>query len=149
MFITLCLLILASSIAGKPVTSLVEQLRNVDWSTKFHILWNNLKSFAIKSGRITTKPLLTFYYVMNSPGTSVLERALIYGGVFYIISPISALPTRVLSWLGILDEAAIIAFIYKKISNKITPIIQQKVQETIDSWFGAEVIEVETVANYK
>lgn len=30
MFITLCLLILASSIVGKPITCLVKQLRNVD-----------------------------------------------------------------------------------------------------------------------
>lgn len=138
MFITLCLLILASFIVGKPVAHLVEQLHNVDWKTKFQILWDGLKSFALKSGRFVSKPLLTFYYVMDNPETSVLDRALIYGGIFYVISPISVLPTRVLSWFGIMDEAAIVALIYKKISDKITPSIEQKVQETMDAWFGAE-----------
>lgn len=138
MFITLCLLILASFIVGKPVAHLVEQLHNVDWKTKFQILWDGLKSFALKSGRFVSKPLLTFYYVMDNPETSVLDRALIYGGIFYVISPISVLPTRVLSWFGIMDEAAIVALIYKKISDKVTPSIEQKVQETMDAWFGAE-----------
>ena len=138
MFITLCLLILASFIVGKPVAHLVKQLHNVNWSTKFQILWDGLKSFAIKSGRIVAKPLLTFYYVMDHPDTSVFDRALIYGGIFYIISPISVLPTRVLSWFGLLDEVAIIACIYKRISDKITPTIEQKVQDTLDVWFGPE-----------
>lgn len=142
MFITLCLLILASFIVGKPVAHLVKQLHNVDWKTKFQILWNNLKSFALKSGRFVSKPLLTFYYVMDSPDTSVLDRALIYGGLFYIISPISVLPTRVLSWFGIMDEAAVIACIYKKISGKITPTIEQKVQDTLCAWFGPEDVAI-------
>lgn len=142
MFITLCLLTLASFIVGKPVAHLVKQLHNVDWTTKFQILWDGLKSFALKSGRFVTKPLLTFYYVMDSPDTSVLDRALIYGGIFYVISPISVLPTRVLSWFGIMDEAAIVALIYKKISDKVTPTIEQKVQDTLDVWFGPEEVAI-------
>lgn len=138
MFITLCLLVLASFIVGKPVAHLVKQLHNVDWTTKFQILWDGLKSFALKSGRFVAKPLLTFYYVMDNPDTSVLDRALIYGGIFYVISPITVLPTRVLSWFGIMDEAAIIALIYKKISDKVTPVIEQEVQNTLNVWFGPE-----------
>ena len=66
----------------------------------------------------------------------------IYGGIFYIISPISVLPTRVLSWFGIMDEAAIVALIYKKISDKVTPVIEQKVQDTLDVWFGPEEVAI-------
>ena len=140
MIITICILVLVYKIIGKPVGRLLERLRNVDWKTQFSQLWDKLKTYALKAGRVATKPILTFYYVMHQTETTTLEKALIYGAIAYIIIPSDLLPRRTLSILGILDDAAVIAYVYKKISGKITIEITNKVEDTLDRWFGAEAV---------
>ena len=140
MIITLCILLLAYHLIGKPVGRLLDRLRNVDWKTQFALLWDKLKTYALQAGRVATKPILTFYYVMHQTETTTLEKALIYGAIAYIIIPSDLLPRRTLSILGILDDAAVIAYVYKKISGKITIEITNKVEDTLDRWFGAEAV---------
>ena len=142
MIITLCILLLAYHLIGKPVGRLLDRLRNVNWKTQFALLWDKLKTYALQAGRVATKPILTFYYVMHQTETTTLEKALIYGALAYIIIPSDLLPRRALSVLGILDDAAVIAYVYKKISNKITAEITNKVEETLDNWFGAEAVVI-------
>ena len=143
MIITLCILLLAYHLIGKPVGRLLERLRNVDWKTQFSQLWDKLKTYALKAGRVATKPILTFYYVMQDSETTTLDKVLIYGAIAYIVIPADLLPRKVLGLLGILDDAAVIAYVYKKISNKITAEITNLVENTLDHWFGAEVIAVD------
>ena len=140
MIITLCILLLAYHLIGKPVGRLLDRLRNVDWKTQFNLLWDKLKTYALKAGRVATKPILTFYYVMHQTETTTLEKALIYGAIAYIIIPSDLIPRRTLSVLGILDDAAVVAYIYKKVSNKVTAEITNKVEDTLDHWFGAEAV---------
>ena len=140
MIITLCILLLAYHLIGKPVGRLLDRLRNVDWKTQFALLWDKLKTYALRAGRVATKPILTFYYVMHQTETTTLEKALIYGAIAYIVIPSDLLPRRALSILGILDDAAVIAYVYKKISGKITIEITNKVEDTLDRWFGAEAV---------
>ena len=59
--ITLCILLLAYRMMGKPVGQLLERLRHVDWKTQFALLWGKLKTYALRAGRVATKPILTFY----------------------------------------------------------------------------------------
>jgi uncharacterized membrane protein YkvA (DUF1232 family) len=140
MIITLCILVLVCLIKGKPIDGLLQQLKDVDWKSKFIEIWDKLKTYALKAGRVATKPILTFYYVMHQTETTTLEKALIYGAIAYIIIPSDLLPRRTLSILGILDDAAVIAYVYKKISGKITIEITNKVEDTLDRWFGAEAV---------
>ena len=140
MIITLCILLLAYHLIGKPVGRLLDRLRNVDWKTQFNLLWDKLKTYALKAGRVATKPILTFYYVMHQTETTTLEKALIYGAIAYIIIPSDLIPRRTLSVLGILDDAAVVAYMYKKVSNKVTAEITNKVEDTLDQWFGAEAV---------
>ena len=143
MIITLCILLLAYHLIGKPVGRLLDRLRNVDWKTQFALLWDKLKTYALRAGRVATKPILTFYYVMHQTETTTMEKALIYGAIAYIVIPADLLPRKVLGFLGILDDAAVIAYVYKKISNKITAKITNKVNDTLDQWFGAEAVVVD------
>ena len=143
MIITICILVLVYKIIGKPVGRLLERLRDVDWKSQFLLIWDKLKTYALKAGRVATKPILTFYYVMQDSETTTLEKALIYGAIAYVVIPADFLPRKVLGLLGILDDAAVIAYVYKKISNKITAEITNLVENTLDHWFGAEVIAVD------
>ena len=142
MIITLCILLLVYKIIGKPVGRLQERLSNVDWKTQSFLLWDKLKTYALKAGRVATRPILTFYYVMQDSETTTLEKALIYGAIAYVVSPADLLPRKILGLLGILDDAAVIAYVYKKISTHITAAITNKVEDTLDSWFGAEVVVI-------
>ena len=143
MIITLCILLLAYHLIGKPVGRLLDRLRNVDWKTQFALLWDKLKTYALRAGRVATKPILTFYYAMHQTETTTMEKALIYGAIAYIVIPADLLPRKVLGFLGILDDAAVIAYVYKKISNKITAEITNEVNDTLDQWFGAEAVVVD------
>ena len=136
MLITIFLLIVAYSILGKPIGKLVEKIKDVNWKDLTDSAWTSIKTFGLKAGRTTCKPLLTFYYVMSCDDTSIADKALVYGAILYIISPFDLLPRKILGVLGILDDAAVIAFVYKKIQDKITPEIEDSVNTILDEWFG-------------
>lgn len=136
MLLTIALLILVYSLTGKSIDNLVSRIKNVKWKEKADSVWNAIRNFGLKAGRTACKPLLTFYYVMADENTTAADKALVYGAILYIISPFDLLPRRVLSILGVLDDAAVAALVIKKIQNKITPGIEAAVEATLDEWFG-------------
>ena len=136
--LTICILILIGLYFRKPIGDLVEKLKSVDWAQKFAALWQYVLRYAKKAGRVATKPILLFYYVVTDSETSTLEKALIYGCIAYVVMPFSLLPRVIYRFLGIMDEAAAVLFVYSKIKDKITPAIETKVESTLDAWFGAE-----------
>ena len=138
MLVTICILILAYSILGKDIKPLLERVKNIDWRGKINALIDKLRPWALRAGRVATRPLLQFYYVMDDDSTSTLDRVLIYAAIIYTISPASLLPSAVYRLLGVLDEGAALLYVYKKIKDKITPAINAKVEATLNEWFGVE-----------
>lgn len=134
----ICITILAYCIMGKDIRSLLEKVKDVDWQRKASELFEKLRPYAFKMGRIAAKPMLQFYYVMNDERTSTLDRILIYAAIIYTISPVSVIPSAVYKLLGVLDEGAAVLYVYKKIKEKITPEINYKVESTLNEWFGAD-----------
>ncbi len=143
MLTIICIMILAYWIMGKNIDSLLEKVKNYDLRGKINELYAKIQPYALKAGRVTTRPLLQFYYVMADEKTSTLDMALIYAAIIYTISPISLLPSAVYRLLGVLDEGAAILYVYKKIKDKITPEINTKVEDTLNEWFGVEYKLVE------
>ena len=143
MFITISLLILAYLIMGKDISGLLEKVNNVDWRGKINALMDKLRPWALKAGRVATRPLLQFYYVMADEKTSTLDRVLIYAAIIYTILPMDLIPAAVYKFLGILDDGVAMLFVYKKIKDKITPEINARVEDTLNEWFGVEYELVE------
>ena len=143
MLITISLLILAYMIMGKDVKPLIEQVKNINWRGKINALMDKLRPWALKAGRVATRPLLQFYYVMDDDNTSTLDRVLIYAAIIYTILPMDLLPSVIYKFLGILDDGVAMLFVYKKIKDKITPEINAKVEDTLNEWFGVEYELVE------
>ena len=83
--LTICILILIGLYFRKPIGDLVEKLKSVDWAQKFAALWQYVLPYAKKAGRVATKPVLQFYYVVTDSETSTLEKALIKDGFAKII----------------------------------------------------------------
>lgn len=96
------------------------------------------KPYALKTGRVATRPLLQFYYVMVDKKTTTLDKVLIYAAIIYTILPVSLIPSVVYHLLGVLDEGAAIIYVYKKIKDKITPEINAQIENTLNEWFGVE-----------
>ena len=138
MMITISLLILAYMIMGKDIKPLLERVKNTDWRGKINALMAKLRPWALKAGRVATRPLLQFYYVMDDNNTSTLDRVLIYAAIIYTILPMDLLPRSVFKFLGVMDDGVAMLFVYKKIKTKITPEINAKVESTLDEWFGVE-----------
>ncbi len=144
-FMMLCLLILADVILGRPVGHLVKKIHNVNWSEKWEKLLgqdcSNLKDYALRVGRATAKPLVTFYYVLCSKETTTVEKVLIFAAIVYVLSP-TLVSKQVFQWLGIIDDTIAAAYVLNKVSDKVTPTISAQVESLLDQWFEAEVIEV-------
>ena len=143
MLITVSLLILAYLIMGKDIKPLLERVKNIDWRGKINALMDKLRPWALKAGRVATRPLLQFYYVMDDDNTSTLDRVLIYAAIIYTILPMDFVPSVIYKFLGILDDGVAMLFVYKKIKDKITPEINAKVEDTLNEWFGVEYELVE------
>ena len=143
MLIAISILILAHLIMGKDIRPLLERVKNINWRGKINALMDKLRPWAIKAGRVATRPLLQFYYVMDDDNTSTLNRVLIYAAIIYTIIPMDFLPRSVFKFLGVLDDGVAMLYVYKKIKNRITPEINAKVEDTLNEWFGAEYELVE------
>ena len=140
MIITICLLILVYTILGKPVGNLVKKLKGVDWKKLTIDAWNKIVLYSKKAGRAGSRIVLKFYYALKDGNLSAVEKALVYAGIIYIAVPGDLLPRKILCIFGILDDVAVGAWIYKKIGDSLTPAIERKVEETLDSWFGPEIV---------
>ena len=99
---------------------------------------DKFRPWALKAGRVVTRPLLQFYYVMDDDNTSTLDRVLIYAAIIYTILPMDLIPSVIYKFLGILDDGVAMLFVYKKIKDKITPEINARVEDTLNEWFGVE-----------
>ena len=138
MLITISLLILAYLIMGKDIKPLLERVKNIDWRGKINALMDKLRPWALKAGRVATRPILQFYFVMDDDNTSTLDRVLIYAAIIYTILPMDLIPSAIYKFLGILDDGVAMLYVYVKIKDKITPEINAKVEDTLNEWFGAE-----------
>lgn len=145
MLTVICITLLAYCILGKDIRSLMERIKEVDWKGKSRKLFDKLRPYALKAGRVAAKPMLQFYYVMTDENTPALDKALVYAAIIYTISPVSLIPSAVYKLLGVLDEGAAVLYVYKKIKDRITPEINAKVNETLDEWFGVECVMIEEV----
>ena len=143
MLITISLLILAYMVMGKDTTALQQRIKNLDLSGKIQSLMDKLRPWALKAGRVASRPLLQFYYVLNDPATSTLDRVLIYAAIIYTIVPTDLVPRVAFKVLGVLDDGVAMLYVYKKIKNRITPAINAKVEDTLNEWFGVEYEPVE------
>ena len=129
------ILIFVYILTGRDPKHLIDRLRNIDWEGMYQSMKDKILIYGKKAGRIAAKPLLIFYYVLKNPSLTTRDRMLIYGCIFYVISPINLIPQRVFKLLGVMDEATAIVLVIRKVRDKITPEIIAKANATIVEWF--------------
>lgn len=99
-------------------------------------LWEKMKGYARKVGRVSVRPVLLLYYVMKSEQTPKSDKLLICSTLSYLVLPVDILDARRLPLLGWLDEIAAVSVAYKKICRHITPEIEAEVDAVLDRWFA-------------
>jgi len=132
------ILIFVYILTGRDPKKLIDRLKNIDWNKLYTNTWDKIKLYAKKAGRIAAKPLLIFYYVLKDDSLTSKQRLLIYGCIFYVISPINLIPQSVFKLLGVMDEATAIVLVIRTVRDKITPEIIAKADATIAEWFDAD-----------
>ncbi len=137
--ITICLLILLYSILKRPVRKLSGVLRNVDWKRLARGLRKKIVDYARRAGRAGSRVVLRFYYTLQEGDLTTTEKAMLYAGIIYIVVPRDLLPRKLLGLFGALDDVGVAAWIIERIGKSITPEIERKVEQTLDSWFGPVV----------
>ena len=91
----------------------------------YTLLWERLRDYATKVGRLSVRPLLLLYMVMKSPNTPKADKLLIF----------STLDVKKLPVIGWFDEIASATIAYKKVCKHITPAMEAEVDAILDRWF--------------
>lgn len=109
----------------------MESTNIIDYSA----LLNKISEYAMKAGRVTTRPVLLLFYVMKSKETPWKDKMLIFSTLSYIVLPIDILDAKRLPVIGWFDEIASLSVTYQKMCKNITPEIEAKVDTILDKWF--------------
>ena len=99
-------------------------------------LWDKIKTYAKKVGRVAVRPVLLLYYVMKSEETPQKDKITIFGTLAYIVLPIDLIKAKRLPIIGWVDEVVSLAVAVQRLQKYITPEMERKADETLDRWFA-------------
>jgi len=99
-------------------------------------LWDNIKTYAKKVGRVGARPVLLLYYVMKDEATPRSVKLTVGSALAYLVLPVDIISSKEHPFLGRADEAAAIVLAYQQVKKHITPEIERKTDETLDKWFA-------------
>lgn len=101
----------------------------------YQVLWDQMKEYAMKVGRVAVRPVLLLCYIMRSDETPWKDKLTIFGTLAYLILPVDLLDAKRLPIIGWLDEITSLAIAIQRMSKYITPEMEAKVDEILDQWF--------------
>ncbi|MBR6418171.1 MAG: DUF1232 domain-containing protein [Bacteroidales bacterium] len=105
-------------------------ITNIDYTP----IWVGIKIYAMKVGRVATRPVLLLYYVMQSEETSTKDKLTIFGALAYVILPVDLLNAKRLPLIGWIDEVVSLAVAVQRMQKYITPEIEAKADAQLDKW---------------
>lgn len=100
------------------------------------LLWDKIKEYARKVGRVGARPVLLLYFVMTDEATPRSVKITVGSALAYLVLPIDLISGKKHPILGKVDEAAAIVLAYQKVKKHITPEIERKTDEVLDKWFA-------------
>ena len=98
-------------------------------------VWDRIKDYAMKVGRVAVRPVLLLYYVMRSDDTPWKDKLTIFGALAYLVFPVDLLDSKRLPIIGWLDEITSLAVAIKGVSKYIIPEMEAKADKILDHWF--------------
>lgn len=101
----------------------------------YDVLWDRISTFAVKAGRVSTRPMLLLYFVMTGKETPRADKLLILSTLSYLVLPIDILNAKRLPIIGWIDELGSAGVAISRVKKHITPEIEAKVDAILDKWF--------------
>ena len=98
-------------------------------------LWDRIKEYAFKVGRVAVRPMLLLYFVLRSEETPWKDKLTIFGALAYLVLPLDLLDAKRLPIIGWLDEITSLAVAVQRMSKYITPEMEAKTDSILDQWF--------------
>ncbi len=102
--------------------------------------WAKLKKNAIAAGQKVVYSGLTLYYALESPNTSFKDKAIIYGGLGYLIFPVDAIPDLVPA-AGYADDLGVLNFAATRVALRFDTAVKQRAKDKLVDFFGEGAIK--------
>jgi uncharacterized membrane protein YkvA (DUF1232 family) len=102
--------------------------------------WTKLKKNAIAAGQKVVYSGLTLYFALESPNTSLKDKAIIYGGLGYLIFPVDAIPD-LLAAVGYADDLGVLLFAAARVALSIDAEVKQRAKDKLVDFFGEGAIK--------
>ena len=99
------------------------------------LILQQLGSYARRVGRMAARPVVLLYFVLRDPATPKKDKYIVYAALAYVVLPIDLISAKRIPILGWADEAAAIAFAYKRVKKNITPAMEMQADNLLDRWF--------------
>ncbi|MCC8142792.1 MAG: DUF1232 domain-containing protein [Tannerellaceae bacterium] len=103
-------------------------------------LWKKIKRIAKRVGGTVLKPALLLYYLLQDEKVPVHHKAYTVGALGYFIMPFDLIPDHLLPVIGFADDVALMAFVLKLVEDSITPEIEARATEKLNSILHTNVI---------
>ena len=99
-------------------------------------MWDKIKTYAKKVGRVAARPVLLLYYVMTSEETPKKDKLTLFVTLAYIVLPVDLIKAKRLPIIGWIDEVVSLAVAVQRMQKYITPEMEREADETLDHWFA-------------
>jgi uncharacterized membrane protein YkvA (DUF1232 family) len=98
-------------------------------------LWDKLRRYAKRAGRIVVERALRLYYAAQDPRTPPWAKKAIYAGLAYFIVPFDLIPDFV-PGIGFTDDAGTLLFTLFAVSAYVHTDVKIRARAKMIDWFG-------------
>lgn len=97
--------------------------------------FSKVKQYAQKMGTELLEKALWLYYLLQEPTVPASAKAIVYGALGYLISPLDLIPDTT-PVVGYTDDLVVLSMAVAQLAMYITPEIKQKAKERQAIWFN-------------
>ncbi|MNI57303.1 hypothetical protein D3C73_1123580 [compost metagenome] len=80
------------------------------------------------------------YYALESPNTSIKDKAIIYGGLGYLILPVDVIPDLI-PVAGYGDDLGVLLLAATRVALSIDSVVKQRAKDKLVDFFGEGAIK--------
>lgn len=83
---------------------------------------------------------LILFYTLESDKVSLKEKAIIFGALGYLISPLDVMPDAI-PIAGLSDDLAVLVYVLHKVWGEVSEDVKAKARAKLAQWFDDDEIE--------
>lgn len=95
---------------------------------------------AKRAGAKLVYAALLLFYTLESDKVSLKDKAIIIGGLGYLITPIDAMPDA-FPIVGLTDDLGVLLYVLKKVWDSISDDVRAKAKAKLVEWFDEDEME--------